>query len=123
MIGYVTVGTSDLEKSGAFFDQVFAPLGAKRIMGDDHAIHWSTEFGQPMVTAIKPFNGEKPSPGNGTMVSLVAPGEDVVRAVYDKAISLGAKDEGEPGFRGEQFYGAYFRDLEGNKFCVFFFKR
>jgi catechol 2,3-dioxygenase-like lactoylglutathione lyase family enzyme len=33
---------------------------------------------------------------------------------------LGAKDEGAPGARGDGgFYGAYFRDPDGNKICVF----
>jgi predicted lactoylglutathione lyase len=42
-----------------------------------------------------------------------------VKKVHAKALSLGGKDEGGPGPRGENFYGAYFRDLDGNKFCVF----
>ena len=38
-----------------------------------------------------------------------------------KALELGATDEGEPGQRVPTFYGAYVRDLDGNKltFCKF----
>ncbi len=48
----------------------------------------------------------------------------VVSALQDmetivKALELGAADEGEPGWRApDVFYGAYFRDLDGNKLCV-----
>jgi hypothetical protein len=38
-------------------------------------------------------------------------------------MELGGSDEGAPGVRGEEgpraFYGAYFRDLDGNKLCAF----
>jgi hypothetical protein len=34
-------------------------------------------------------------------------------------MSLGSKDEGGPGARTDNFYGAYFRDPDGNKLCVF----
>jgi predicted lactoylglutathione lyase len=53
------------------------------------------------------------------MVSLAAPSEELVQKVHAKALASGAADEGAPGLRGETFYGAYFRDLDGNKFCVF----
>ena len=42
-----------------------------------------------------------------------------VDLLHAKALSLGGKDEGAPGDRGGGFYGAYFRDLAGNKLCVF----
>jgi predicted lactoylglutathione lyase len=44
-----------------------------------------------------------------------------VDALYAKAISLGATDEGKPGPRGGGFYAAYFRDLDGNKLNCFHF--
>ena len=42
-----------------------------------------------------------------------------VHQVYDKAIELGARDEGPAGPRMEGFYAGYFRDLDGNKLNVF----
>jgi predicted lactoylglutathione lyase len=54
------------------------------------------------------------------MISLAAPSKETVGKVHAKALSLGAKDEGAPGPRGDSgFYGAYFRDTDGNKLCVF----
>ena len=58
MIGYVTIGTDNIEKSGHFYDKLLAELGAT--------------------------------------------------------------NEGDPGPRGAgNFYGGYFRDLDGNKLVFF----
>jgi predicted lactoylglutathione lyase len=43
-----------------------------------------------------------------------------VDAIHRKALQLGARDEGAPGPRGDGFYAAYFRDLDGNKLNAFF---
>jgi hypothetical protein len=43
----------------------------------------------------------------------------LIKQVYDLALANGGTDEGLPGERGPTFYGAYFRDLDGNKICVF----
>jgi catechol 2,3-dioxygenase-like lactoylglutathione lyase family enzyme len=69
----------------------------------------------------QPFNGEPAHHGNGQMVALLAPDRDTVRRAYATALANGAADEGEPGLRPHyhaDYYGAYFRDPEGNKLCV-----
>jgi predicted lactoylglutathione lyase len=53
------------------------------------------------------------------MVALNMETEEAVNKLHAKALALGAKDEGAPGQRGPGFYGAYFRDLDGNKICGF----
>ena len=53
------------------------------------------------------------------MVAIAAADPEQVHLLHAKALALGAKDEGAPGARGGQFYGAYFRDLDGNKLAVF----
>jgi hypothetical protein len=45
-----------------------------------------------------------------------------VKAAHAAALANGGSDEGAPGYRPPEktsFYGAYFRDAVGNKFCVF----
>ncbi len=73
----------------------------------------------PAFYVCRPHDGKAATFGNGTMISLAAPSREIVDAVYKKALASGAKDEGAPGLRGETFYGAYFRDLDGNKLCVY----
>ena len=119
MIGYVTVGTNDLEKAGKFYDALFAELGAKRQMENERLVGWGTAEDQPLVLAIKPQDGSKATVGNGVMVAVAAPDTATVDRVHAKALSLGGADEGAPGSRGEGFYGGYFRDLDGNKFVAF----
>ncbi|RZM31344.1 MAG: VOC family protein, partial [Sphingomonas sp.] len=70
----------------------------------------------------KPYDGAAATAGNGTMVALAADSREQVDQVYAKAIELGGADEGAAGTRGPEemgFYGAYFRDPDGNKLCVF----
>ena len=65
---------------------------------------------------IKPFDGKPASAGNGVMVSLVVDSNAKVDEIHQKALALGAKDEGAPGPRGTgSFYAGYFRDLDGHK--------
>jgi len=119
MIGYVTIGTNDLERSAAFYDGLLGMLGGQRFMENERLVAWSAGEGQPGVGVCKPFDGNAATAGNGMMVSLAASDPEQVKAVYARAIELGGSDEGEPGQRMPQFYGAYFRDPDGNKLCSF----
>jgi catechol 2,3-dioxygenase-like lactoylglutathione lyase family enzyme len=121
MIGYVTLGTNDLDRAVAFYDQLFAVLGAGRFMEDPgHFVAWATAPDKPGVSVTKPWDGQPATHGNGTMVALMVDSKEKVREVYEKAMALGAQDEGPPGPRMEGFYAGYFRDLDGNKLNVFF---
>ena len=120
MIGYVTVGTRDLEKGAAFYDALLSEFEAKRVMDDGRIILWVGKDGGPMLALCKPWNGEPATVGNGVMVALNAGSKEAVERLYKKALELGATDEGEPGPRGPAgFHGAYFRDLDGNKLVAF----
>jgi predicted lactoylglutathione lyase len=120
MIGYVTLGTNDLARAATFYDGVLAELGATRFMENERMIGWGTKPDQPMLALIKPFDEKEATVGNGAMVALNAGSQEVVQKVYAKAIALGAQDEGEPGPRGEgNFYGGYFRDMDGNKLVAY----
>ena len=120
MIGYVTIGTNDLARAARFYDELLALLGAKRGWETDKFIAWTTGPGAPMVSVIKPYDGQPATVGNGMMVALSAKSKAQVDEVYKNALALGGKDEGPAGPRGDDFYAGYFRDLDGNKLCVFF---
>ncbi len=120
MIGYVSVGTNDLERASAFYDTLLAELGGGRFMTMDRFIAWSTGPKAAGFSVCLPFDGGKASIGNGVMVALAAKDPEQVDAIYKKALELGATDEGPPGPRGDSgFYAGYFRDLDGNKLNVF----
>ena len=120
MIGYVTLGTNDLEKNAAFYDALAGALGVGRMMEFDSFIAWGEMGGAPGVALTKPFDGEKATVGNGTMVALQVDGPDKVKKLYEIALANGGTDEGAPGPRGDEgFYAAYFRDPDGNKLNAF----
>lgn len=120
MLAYATIGTMDLERAGLFYDALLAPLGAKRVRSFDRGIFYGEQAME--LGVLLPADGGDPAPGNGTMVALQAPSREVVDSVHALALELGGSDEGGPGIRGRAesgWYGAYFRDPEGNKFAVF----
>jgi catechol 2,3-dioxygenase-like lactoylglutathione lyase family enzyme len=119
MLGYITLGSNDLDRSLAFHDEVLGLLGAKRMMPT--AGGWIYGSDRPAIGITRPYNGEAATAGNGNMAALTAPDRATVDAVHAKALELGGTCEGAPGERMPTFYGAYFRDLDGNKFCVFKF--
>lgn len=124
MIGYVTLGSNDLGKARGFYDSLFGSIGAGRLMefGENFTLY-GMGWHQAGVAVCKPNNGEAATAGNGNMVALVLDSRDKVDALHAKALELGGSCEGPPGLRGDEgdqaFYGAYFRDPEGNKFCAF----
>jgi len=124
MIGYVTVGSNDLEKSRSFYDALMPVIGANRIMefGDNFTMY-GTGMNRPGLAVCKPYNGNTATAGNGNMASIACDTRAKVDELHAKALELGGSCEGPPGVRGDEgpqaFYAAYFRDLDGNKLAAF----
>lgn len=118
MIGYATIGSNDLGKSVAFYQEVLAPLGPQLMDFSDRMKVIAGGNGG-MIGICTPYDEGDPAPGNGNMLAIAGNDHDQIKAMYDKAIELGATDEGAPGERAPGFFGAYFRDLDGNKICLF----
>ena len=127
MIGYVTLGSDNMPRARAFYDELFGTIGAKRIMqfGDEVGgfTMWGTGFDKPGIAVTNPYNKQPAVAGNGNMTAVPMTSRANVDAFYNKALSLGGTDEGPPGLRGDEgpqaFYGAYFRDLDVNKLAAF----
>lgn len=119
MIGYACVGTNDLKKAVHFYGELLSLLGAKPFFETDRGVGWGISADKPMFSVLKPFDGQKATVGNGTMIALAAADPTQVQALHAKALALGGSDEGAPGPRGSGFYGAYFRDLDGNKLAAY----
>jgi catechol 2,3-dioxygenase-like lactoylglutathione lyase family enzyme len=115
MIGYATVGTNDRKRALAFYDALLAELGAKRFMDYETFVAWSPGKGKPGFAVAIPFDKKPATVGNGSMVAFEVDKPEQVDALYKKALALGATDEGPPGDRGDNYYGSYFRDPDGNK--------
>jgi catechol 2,3-dioxygenase-like lactoylglutathione lyase family enzyme len=127
MIGYVTLGSDDMPRARAYYDELLGTIGAKRIMefGDELGgfTMWGTGFDKPGLAVTNPYNKQPAVAGNGNMSAIPMDKRAKVDAFYAKAIELGGTCEGPPGLRGDEgpqaFYGAYFRDPDGNKLAAF----
>ncbi len=121
LVGYLTLGTNDLEASGRFYDELFAELGARRVMTDERMLGWGRSSNETMFSVITPFDEEQATIGNGVMIALNVETPENVEKIYARALELGATDEGHPHDRGSSmgFYGGYFRDLDGNKLVAY----
>jgi len=119
MLGYVTLGTNDLDKGAAFYDELLALCGAKRLMELDGFILWGSGLDKASLALTKPFDGNAATVGNGVMAAIMVDSKTLVDSMHSKALALGGADEGAPGQRGEGFYAGYFRDLDGNKLNAF----
>jgi len=118
MLGYVTVGTKDMERASAFYDALLAEVGATALMDLGRIKFYGTGEGTMLAICI-PFDEKEQAPGNGNMIAIPGGSREGVDQLYAKARELGASDEGEPGERMPVFYGGYVRDLDGNKICFF----
>ena len=120
MIGYITLGVQDMERAEAFYTELLAELGAKKMMDAGRIKFFGTSPTRPMLAICIPYDEEPQHCGNGNMVAIPGGDKDNIKRLYDRALELGATDEGEPGVRvPDVFYGAYVRDPEGNKLCFF----
>ena len=122
MIGYVTLGTNDLDRATRFYDALLGEIGAKRMMQTDRFVVWFVAPDKPALGLFKPYDGNPATVGNGVMVALLVDSPARVDALYKKALELGATDEGAAGPRGiPGFHAGYFRDPDGNKLNFYCF--
>ncbi len=115
-------GTNDLARARQFYDPIAELVGAVAIMEYPNLVAYKGPTGGVFIIG-EPFAGEATA-GNGNQLSIEAASRAVVDAVHAKALELGGSDEGAPGIRGSNpdgFYGADFRDPEGNKWVIYRF--
>ena len=124
VFSHITVGAADIERAARFYDPVLATLGLVRVKTLKIAIAYAPPgFSgiEPPFWILRPHDRKPPHPGNGNMVAFNAKTRADVDAFHAAALAAGGSDEGAPGLRPHyhpNFYGAYVRDLDGNKLGV-----
>lgn len=121
-IGYVCLGTNDFDRACAFWDALAPELGGKKLFPTPHGQMYRLGSGA-MLMVTQPYDGEPHHRGNGHMLAINVDAQEDVPRLYEKALSLGATSEGEPGARGQFGDFAYFRDPDGNKLALFWTAR
>lgn len=124
MISHVFTGIQDFDKSFSFYSALMTELGLAlkfKDAGKPWAGWMPADQPRPLFVIGKPYNGEAAQHGNGQMVALLAASRAMVRRAHEVALANGGTCEGAPGLRPHyhpNYYGAYFRDPDGNKLCV-----
>jgi catechol 2,3-dioxygenase-like lactoylglutathione lyase family enzyme len=124
VFSHIHVGTNDFDRALGFYTAVMAALGIEARFCERQRPWAGWQSGpdpRPLFLIGKPFDGGPHVPGNGQMVAFLAPSRATVDRAYAQALAHGGTCEGAPGLRPEyhaHYYGAYFRDPDGNKLCV-----
>ena len=124
MLSHVSIGIQDFERAFGFYQALMAELGT-RLRFSDADKAWAgwmpAEAPRPLFLITRPYNGQPAACGNGQMTAFDAPSRAAVDRAYATALAHGGMCEGPPGLRPQyhaNYYGAYFRDPDGNKLCV-----
>lgn len=120
MLSSVCIGTNDITAAGQFYDAVLGTIGMKCVFSESHERGYAGSNGKISLYVVVPYNDNKATFGNGTQVGFYAPDTQSVKAFHATALAHGGTDEGQPGPRDyhPDYYGAYLRDLDGNKLHV-----
>jgi catechol 2,3-dioxygenase-like lactoylglutathione lyase family enzyme len=116
MIHHVSIGTNDLTRAKAFYDPLMSLVGFRLLKLSDKAAHYGAS---DIVFSLEtPVDGLRATAGNGVHIAFQAPDRETVRRFHEIAVANGGTDEGGPGIRenyNANYYGAFVRDLDGNK--------
>ena len=124
MFSHIFIGVSDFPRALAFYRALIPVLGVQERFcepGRPWAGWQSSPDPRPLLLIGTPFDGQPHTPGNGAMTAFMASSRAMVDLAHAAALANGGRCEGPPGLRPEyhaNYYGAYFRDLDGNKLGV-----
>lgn len=117
-VDYIMIGTNDLARARQFYDAVFPAIGGE-LEVEYPGFTFCYRFRNDTRAWVAGPNDKQPAaPGNGNMPGFRCASTDEVDAAHAAALANGGTSEGDPGPRpmyGPDFYGAYVRDLDGNK--------
>ena len=120
MFSHTMLGTNDLDRAEAFYDALVPALGGEKFFRTETAVYWEFGDGGFKLALTLPFDGNPACVGNGVMVAFSVGSRDVVDTLHATALAMGGTDEGIPGDRNAGiYYGAYFRDPDGNKISIY----
>ena len=112
MLDHVTIGSSDIERSMAFYDAALHCLGISRLYCEGaefagYGIHPKAFF----------WIGRRGIPQTGAHIAFTARDRAAVDGFYADAIKAGGRDNGPPGIRPHyhaNYYGAFVLDPDGH---------
>ena len=124
MLSHIHIGISDFDTAFEFYGRIFIALDLKLKFAEpeNRWAGWTAaDAPRPLILIGAPFDGKPHAPGNGQMTAFLAATRAMVDRVHRIALENGGRCDGAPGLRPHyhaDYYGAYFRDPDGNKLCV-----
>lgn len=120
MLSGVCIGTNNIKAAEEFYDAVLATIGMTRVLSEANERGYAGADGRITLFVVTPYNEQPATFGNGTQIMFYAADDAAVREFHSTAVRYGGTDEGPPGGRSyhPDYYGAYVRDLDGNKLNV-----
>jgi catechol 2,3-dioxygenase-like lactoylglutathione lyase family enzyme len=91
MLHYAVVKASDLERSGAFYDSILAPLGWRRQAAPADSVSWGLIKAEFFIEL-----SDKQRPGYG-LISFPAKSIPAVKASFESGSANGGEPVAEPG--------------------------
>jgi catechol 2,3-dioxygenase-like lactoylglutathione lyase family enzyme len=118
-LGHPTLGANNLPAAIAFYDALFAPTGVTPLFEHPSGGRVYGRAGQIFFVVLAPIDGKPATTANGSMAGFRFDTPAEVDAFHARALTLGATDEGAPGYRAPTYYFSYLRDPEGHKLCAY----
>ena len=117
----ICYGTNNLEEACKFYDTVFKTINVVRCQTTGNEIGYEYSLDQECFWVVKPFDQKPATWGNGSQMIITAKSKDEVDLFYATALKAWGYDDGAPGLRDHtpNYYGAYIKDLDGNKIHIF----
>jgi catechol 2,3-dioxygenase-like lactoylglutathione lyase family enzyme len=116
MIHHVSLGSNDIKRARAFYDPLMSLIGLRLLKHSETSLHYGAS--DIVFSLVTPVDGLSATVGNGVHIAFQAPDRETVRRFHTTALANGGADEGAPGIRDNynaNYYGAFVRDLDGNK--------
>ena len=119
MIGHLSLGVSDIVRSGQFYDAILGALGFARVWSFDDALGYGVPGGSDKLALfLKKGEAAPLAAGAGFHLAFDAPDRVSVDQFHVQALATGGADEGGPGLRphyGPTYYACFVRDPDGHK--------
>jgi len=114
MIDHISIGVRDLERARQFYAAVLATLGFTQLREWPTAIGYGKRYPEFWINHRPGLAASD----TGVHICLRTATAEAVEAFHAAALQAGATSDGAPGLRPEysaSYYGAFIRDLDGNR--------
>src|ERR1700760_4082239 len=117
-LGYLMVGTTDIERAEVFYREVLGVLGAQKDdanSSEDQILFFQEGGVCPILDLRRRLDGSRTNRAADTRFALPAPNRSVVHNVHTIALDMGGRSEELPQFSTAAGYSAWFSDLDSNR--------